>query len=709
MTATEPRLAAPEPTAIRGRWRFPWELSLALAVQFLMIVPILRSAWEFDDQINSTTKGALHLTHMGWWDFSTNIVRGWIDGPGRWFPLGFYWGYAQSDLFTNLLLYKWLLVVYALLACVFVFALMRELGLGRGPSALVVVVMAVATQVRLYPDPHMAYGGLTQVVTILLASAMIAYQRWLKGGPWLYLAACLFLTAVAASTYEAVYLCAPLFVIQAIRERTGLKAIARASAGPVLLMLGFIALGAYLRSHGTDGANGPYAPGFALGELVDTFVDQFVGAVPLTYAHFNPQHVFDVTRLLHAEVYDVVVGCVAGIVTWALLSRARWDRAERWSPLETTAIGIAFWVIVAGSLALAKRYQAEIVIGLAHVPVYFEEVALAITAVSVAGFVSQRLAPGFRARFRGVFAVGGGVLVGLVAMLQHHSNDVVITATEPARELRNLDDHALAAGLFDRLHDGSVLYANGQPWRQNTYYWMHSHRTLVVRYLEGVAAGATPKPGRICALDSPTGDAVSTVYQSPTDITSGIASLGCAYPGHPSAVYLRNIDPAAGWISGQRFDGTPFVGHPKDLLRPIGRGLWTVREPDMDVRQLVIAADPATPTLAAASTGCGPDEGGGQRWCDRRGTLYFLGRPGARLTMTMPVIVAAAKSHLTFDTAGVHRRAKAVMGSNVTLPLQLDSHGAAQVRYVYDGPRYRAPNDPRTLYFRIVTPALTPR
>ena len=163
MTATEPRLAAPEPTPIRGRLRFPWELSLALAVQFLMIVPILRSAWEFDDQINSTTKGALHLTHMGWWDFSTNIVRGWIDGPGRWFPLGFYWGYAQSDVFTNLLLYKWLLVVYSLLACIVVFALMRELGLGRGPSALVVVGMAVATQLRLFPDPHMAYGGLTQV------------------------------------------------------------------------------------------------------------------------------------------------------------------------------------------------------------------------------------------------------------------------------------------------------------------------------------------------------------------------------------------------------------------------------------------------------------------------------------------------------------------------------------------------------------------
>ena len=595
MTATEPRLAAPEPTPIRGRLRFPWELSLALAVQFLMIVPILRSAWEFDDQINSTTKGALHLTHTGWWDFSTNIVRGWIDGPGRWFPLGFYWGYAQSDVFTNLLLYKWLLVVYSLLACMVVFALMRELGLGRGPSALVVVGMAVATQVRLFPDPHMAYGGLTQVVTILLASAMIAYQRWLKGRPWPYLAACLFLTAVAASTYEAVYLCAPLFVIQAIRERSGFKAIARASIGPVALMVGFIVLGAYLRSHGTDGANGPYAPGFGFGELINTFVDQFVGAIPLTYAHFNPQHVFDVTRLLHAELYDMLVGCAAAIVTWALLSRARWDRAERWSPLETAAIGIAFWVIVAGSLALAKRYQVEIVVGLAHVPVYFEEVALAITVVSVAGFVSQRLTPAFRARFRGTFAVGGAVLVGLVATLQHHANDVVITATEPARELRNMEERALAAGLFDRLQDGSVLYTAAQPWRQNTFYWMHSHRTLVVKYLESVAAGAAAAPGATCSVDSRAGDAVLSVYQSSTDISSGIVSLGCARAGHPSAVYLRNVDPKTAWISGQRFDGSPFIGHPTDLLRPIGGALWTARERDMDVRQFVIAAERRRP------------------------------------------------------------------------------------------------------------------
>ena len=499
-------------------------------------------------------------------------------------------------------------------------------------------------------------------------------------------------------------------MIQAIRERSGFKADRAGEHRSGALMLGFIVLGAYLRSHGTDGANGPYAPGFGFGELTNTFVDQFVGAIPLTYAHFNPQHVFDVTRLLHAELYDVSVGCATAIVTWALLSRARWDRSERWSPLETAAIGIAFWVIVAGSLSLAKRYQAEIVVGLAHVPVYFEEVALAITVVSVAGFVSQRLTPAFRARFRGTFAVGGAVLVGLVATLQHHANDVVITATEPARELRNMEDRALAAGLFDRLQDGSVLYTAAQPWRQNTFYWMHSHRTLVVKYLESVAAGAAAAPGATCSVDSRAGDAVLSVYQSSTDISSGIVSLGCARAGHPSAVYLRNVDPKTAWISGQRFDGSPFIGHPTDLLRPIGGALWTARERDMDVRQFVIAAEPATPSLAASTTGCGVDEGAGQRWCDRRGTLYLLGRPGSKLTMSMPLLVADRAAHLTLDTEGVHRRVKTVTGSTVTIPLRFDAQGAARVRYAYDGPRFRAPMDPRTtLYFRIQGPQFTPR
>ena len=706
MAATDTRLGSSRLTTLRGRWRVPWELCIALAIQFLMIVPVLRTAYEFDDQINSTTKGALHVSHMGWWDFSTTIVRGWLDGPGRWFPVGFYWGYAQSAVFYDLLLYKWLLVVYSLLACIVVYALMRELGAGRGPSALVVVGMAVASQLRLYPDPHLAYGGLTQVVTMLLAGAMIAYQRWLKGGPWPYLVACLFLTAVAASTYEAVYLCAPLFVIQAIRERDGLKAVAKASLGPVLLMLGFIALGTYLRSHGTDGANGPYAPGFGFKELTFTFVDQFLGAVPLTYAHFNPQHVFDTTRVLHVELYDVVVGCATAIVTWALVARARW---ERWSPLETAAIGVAFWIIVAGSLSLAKRYQAELVIGLAHVPVYFEEVALAITVVSVAALVWRSVAPVFGPRLRRVFAVGGGVFVGFVAMLQHHANEVVVVSTEPLREFRTLEDRALAAGLFDRLQDGSVLYTSAQPWHQVGYYWMHTHRTPVVVYVEGIAAGTTPPPGKTCSLDSRSGDAVLGIVQSPTDISSGLVSLGCARMGHPSVVYLRNLDPKGAWLAAGRFDGKPVIGHPADLLRPIGNGLWTARDRALDVRLLTIGADPATPILAPTAGGCGADEGGGLRWCGRAGTLYFLGRPRASATMSMSFVEADRAAHLTLDAGPAHKRVRTTKASTVSLPLRFDAQGSASVRYSYDGPRFRAPADPRKLYFRIVGPQLTPR
>ena len=76
----------------------------------------------------------------------------------------------------------------------------------------------------------------------------------------------------------------------------------------------------------------------------------------------------------------------------------------------------------------------------------------------------------------------------------------------------------------------------------------------------------------------------------------------------------------------------------------------------------------------------------------------------------MPLLVADRAAHLTLDTEGVHRRVKTVTGSTVTIPLRFDAQGAARVRYAYDGPRFRAPMDPRTtLYFRIQGPQFTPR
>lgn len=459
---------------IRGARRYiSWELCAALLVMLLVLLPVLRTALINDDQFNTNFRGLLHYQDRSIWQFFWEQNKGWMEVNGRWFPVGIGLGGTLFWFVHDFLAYKLLLIGSGLAAMVATFWLLRVLRVSRSVAALVVVVTAAATQYRYYYDPHFSFNVLTQVVMIQVALALGWYQIWLTSAKRRWLVLSLTMAFISASTYEAVYLFAPLYMVLAIRERPLWWPVVRASIGPVVLMLAMLVLSSYLRENALTGDAGPYAPSYDIREFIYTFGDQFSAAIPLTHLYFDPSQIYTTFSVWDLGWGDLAVGVVAGVVSTALVVRARW---EGWSPLQTGALGLMLWGIVAAASSLSLRYQGELVAGLGNVTVYFEEIAFAMVVVSVVGLVLRVPAIGrVVGRHRSLAAVVAGTLLGRLVMLQHNANGVVVNVQQPLREARVTDDQATAAGILDGLPEDrrtSLYLASYQAYMDPGYYWM---------------------------------------------------------------------------------------------------------------------------------------------------------------------------------------------------------------------------------------------
>jgi hypothetical protein len=708
--------AAAGRASARGRAlrdRISWELVLVLALQALFLWNLMRTGYLADDQLNSSFTGGLQADGQTALQAANEIVKSWITVQGRWFPVSFYMGYAQWDLNHSLWLYKLTLVLQALIASGCVWWLARELRADRRGSALIVVAITVVTQFRLSNDPHLAFNGLTQIVMAEIAISMVLYQRWLVRGSRAYAAGALALFALAASTYEGVYALGAVYVLLVVRERRGLRAWVLATVPIAVVSVFFLALGTYLRGRATVGTTGPYAPKFSFSEIVYTAGDQLVGAVPLTYALFDPQQLFSGpagTSLFGGiGVGDVLIGLAVGLVTGTLLWRV--ERTSAWSPWQVAALGLGLWVLTALPIALAARYQAELFAGLAHVPVYFEEIGLAIAGVSLLAALGRRLPSAAGSRRGAIIAVS--LLVAVLGALLHRSNEAVVAAVIPEKQARQLEERALAAGLLGDVTDRDVLYLNAPaPWQTQGFFRMHSGKVFDVRDTSLAAVEIPARPGLGCHGSAELG----RVWLGGQIVGSkGWIYRTCEDAPGPqgTTAYVQGLDLTQTWLSGVRLtrDGgaAAFGGPGSAMLRPVpGRPRIRALAVDgpVDPRSLTLDTAPARAQVVPVR-GCYQNEAApprDERWCERTATLRVVDRAGRAPSATLLFVIQATApqpGRLTATTAAGSSVHAADAGTQVAVRVPLDAHGRGVVRLRIDARRVVKPADPRILYVRL--------
>lgn len=706
-SAADPPPSA-EPARPRGVRRYiSWELCGALLVMLLVLLPVLRTALINDDQFNTNLRGTLNYYDYSLWEYMWEQNKGWMEVNGRWFPAGIVLGSSIFWLVHDFYPYKVLLIGSGIAAMAATFWMLRVIRMTRPVAALVVVAIAAATQYRNYYDPHFSFNALTQVVMIEVALALGWYQLWLTTGRNRWLVLSLAMAFISASTYEAVYLFAPLFVILALRERGLWWPVVRASIGPVVLMVVMLGFSSYLRSNAIAGETGPYAPSYDLREFIYTFGDQFSAAIPLTHVYFDPSLIYTTFSVFDLGWGDLLVGAVSIAVSIALLLKARFGS---WSPLQTGALGAMLWIIVAAASSLSTRYQAELVAGLANVPIYFQEVAFGLVLVSVAGLI-LRIPPlgRFVGRHRAAAAVLAGTALGLIVMLQHNANGVVVNVHQPLREARITDDMATEAGILDGIPQDrrtSLFLASYRPYMDFGYYWMQSERDMDVWVLASAGQGEVPRVPKECSLEDGRGAAILQSVQMDGRITVGAVAVGCDRPTPAARFFLRNVDQNV-WLVGADFEGRTFAAPPETLLVRDG-DLWRPRDPAAIDPSTLTLAPPLTTPILGSRPGCFPPEGTSE-WCGKTWQINVFGPPNSETDVLFVIEqVADEDARLTVRTGGRVQSVRARRGRTVRQRVRIGETGGGQLRLRYAGKEFPSPGDPRELYVRINSVQVAP-
>ncbi|WP_027005376.1 hypothetical protein [Conexibacter woesei] len=521
--------------------QFPWELPVVLLAQLLFLGNAVKTYFVDDDLLNRSVSGALSNTGISYWGGVHALIESWWHDAGRFYPISFYQGPPQLMYIHDYRVYKVLLLAWMVGAGICVWLLLRELGVSRPAASLALLLTSVAVQFR-PQDGVLAYTGLEQIILGEMALSLLFFSRFLRLGRKRYMVLSVLLFIISSLTYETSYVFGPLYAIIALQRRgwriwpwPRLWAVVRPLIPIVLASLVFIAIGSYGRAHATVGSTGPYAPSWNKHEIVYTFVDQFVAAVPLTYAWLDPMGMYGSfsRSIVHGVSWkDIGIGLVFALVALAMLRRIR--VRDDWNPWAVALLGLGLWALSAFPIALATRYQIEIVAGLAHIPVVLEFFGFGMVAVGVAVGIGRRVPPPARTAAAAVLAVA----IGVVAAFGHRANAIFVASDLPARVVGTTSELAGRTIVRDHVATGSVLYADsGVAGNNAEFYRIYSGHKLDVEPTDPAKADAVADHAKPCVPGRP-----GTWYLREGLLTprTGLAILTCA--GGPGGyVVLRSM------------------------------------------------------------------------------------------------------------------------------------------------------------------------
>lgn len=413
-----------------------WLALAVLALALLVLSPALYSGWIADDALYSALAGTLGADRMTLWQAMVHAFHIWFFGNGRFYPGLIAEKYIVFDLFTSLVAYKVFLTAATLAAlemfrrCVSAYTTPAFAGL----CALCAVALLL---IHGYQDALIAYNAMPQVVAVALFGSFIAFRAGLSGKAGAR-AAAVALYALAALTYEDVYLLCAIYPFLARPLSRGWRAALRASA-PFLAIAGGLALfESALHWWVKLPPDALYAVNGAPGAVFKTAFYQITAALPFAYWFADPPRSFPAIALLIFAGFAAASWMAFPAVERALPKRL---------PLLTGALAA---VLPALPVALLVKYQHELRLGVGYLPVFLQTFGIALLLASAA-------VAALRSRFGNVAKFAAAGLLGILGAGAFASNVKLVRAQEPARAARAGLERELAKGLLRDVPDGSTI------------------------------------------------------------------------------------------------------------------------------------------------------------------------------------------------------------------------------------------------------------
>ena len=437
-----------------------YQLLLVLLLMFIVLQPVLKGAFYWDDAFFSVEAQNMRLSGTSIWERVWKEIVDYVR-IGRINPFATF-HFLVFYYLPDVRLYKLMLVVLTLLDGYLFYRFLRLWTKEQKAAILALVTAVLCFQNRLYHDPLNSYYGLMQVMFAELMGALIFYIRWLRERKTGFAVLSLLCFAMGLMSYEMFFPLTALFLIPAWeQEKHPMKAIRRMIPW-ILLAVGLFALSMLLRRNITDEtAYGGTTFSLDIPLILKTLATQIGSALPLSYRNAGYDTGMMGTLVQWHTIFNTSLAEFLRSIQWqdllgclilALLLRD-FSTEQMWFSIFHLLFGFLLWLLPGLVISLSEKYQLDMVPGLAYIPILFSYFGMGLMLYELFA-LAERFLP-----FRSLRVVlcGAGWMILLLTMQdnRHISNMLDDIFLYP----RKAGEDALQSGILDDFDSGTVLSA----------------------------------------------------------------------------------------------------------------------------------------------------------------------------------------------------------------------------------------------------------
>lgn len=469
------------------------------------LLPLLFSGYYSDDMVNSVIRPTQELEGGTFFKYFISENKSWVNANGRLFPVSAFLTGLIYFYSNNLVAYK-IIILLLVIFDVFLFGYFVKLLTGdKYLSYLLMLVVPSFFQYRLYHDPILSFGGLLQILFLMLLLSLIFLQKFLISKKNAHLAVSVIFYNLCLYSYELSFILLPVWLFLIFQRRGHFK---RALALTYPFFFSFflaVTLNVFTRfiwrETSVAGYNGTKF-NFNIAAILRTFYLQLASAMPLSYYLGNPSKIFNHNILYLLFNFKLLYGLIIIAFTLVYVNFSKKIRLQiEWKNFVIP--GSIFFLFPAFLISLSDKYQQELNrygFGMGYLPVYLEYFGLLmLLAGSFVLFLKSTESAGLR-KFVSFFVL---ISLNLILLVNLEGNSIVVDkANIDLSYRRTALEHALENNILHGVPENSRILivdeykydpyppyivsdlkgwaSYGYQWKDRALVYMHSGKRAVV-------------------------------------------------------------------------------------------------------------------------------------------------------------------------------------------------------------------------------------
>lgn len=455
-----------------------WRASIVLLPFILLVsLPILLAGYYADDAINGLTRRHLLLTHDALFSFSSGIFLQWLHG-GRIFPFALFSTYYFTYIFHSVMVYQAARMgcIWLSLFCVAWFV--KLVSQQRSSALLALFFIPLFWSVREACDPLTSFAILLPLVTIFIMLSLCFLLKAREGNTRCWIAGSIFMYGCALCTYEVSFAALGCLMSVAWFYRKSVRQFYWVML-PYALVTAIYVIPCLLLRHMAPAAVYDGVQMGTVGGLINTFRDQALSGLPLSYVFFKgffppfSSVMISVNMSYFAQLLPSV--CVSALFFYSayqLLPRIILHQSAK-----NIFFSVGFFLVVVPSLliGMSKKYQVIVHPGVGYLPVYLEYIGFALMLLVGCSFLAGRTY--WKKVLRFVIVMSLSILLGISVFLNVY---VVRDMNHRAKNPSELIAFALQKNFFSGLPADVLIVKHHSNVLSPEFFSQYSERHVKV-------------------------------------------------------------------------------------------------------------------------------------------------------------------------------------------------------------------------------------